>query len=39
MHRFGVRDKMCWMPCFRTRNRFTADEEGSNNRGHVDSRG
>ena len=39
MHRFGVRDKMCWMPCFRTRDRFTAAEEGSNNRGHLDSRG
>ena len=28
MYRFGARDKLCWMPCFKTRDRFTEVEEG-----------
>ena len=28
MYRFGARDKLCWMPCFKTKDRFTAAEEG-----------
>ena len=42
MYRFGARDKLCWMPCFKTRDRFTAAEEGkggNDNWGHADSRG
>ena len=42
MYRFGTRDKLCWMPCFKTRDRFTEVEEGkggNDNWGHADSRG
>ena len=42
MYRFGTRDKLCWMPCFKTRDRFKEAEEGKggdNNWGHADSRG